>query len=102
MSVFAPFFPAYTSGQSEAVTATAGDITGLPTQSKSLCLTNTGTQTVYVRVTDGADTAVATAADYPVPANTQVIISKGDQTRISHVAPGGAGSTLHVIAGEGL
>lgn len=102
MSIFAPFAPAYTSGQSEAVTATAGDITGLPAQSKSLCLTNIGTQTVYVRVTEGDETAVATAADYPVPANTQVIIGKGYQTRLSHVAPGGAGSTLHVIAGEGL
>lgn len=102
MSIFAPFFPAYGSGQSEAVTATPGDITGLPAQSKSLCLTNTGTQTVYVRVAAGDSTENATSADYPVPANTQVIISKGDQTRISHVAPGGVGSTLHVIAGEGL
>lgn len=102
MAIFAPFFPAYGTGQSEAVTAVAGDITGLLAVSKSLCLTNTGTQTIYVRVTDGADTTAASAADHPVPPNTQQIISKGEQTRIAHIAPGGAGSTLHVICGEGL
>lgn len=102
MSILAPFFPAYTSGQSGAATATAAAFTNLTAQSKSLALTNIGTQVVYVRVTDGADTAVATAADYPIPPNVQVIISKGEQTRISYVAPGGAGSTLHVMAGEGF
>lgn len=99
MSVIATFAPSYTRG----VTVTPGAAsasTAIGRGSKSLCLTNLGITTVFVRVSTGA--SAATAADYPVPAGTQVSISKPqDDDTVSFISPAGAGS-LHIIPGEGF
>lgn len=65
-----------------------------------LCLTNLSSVTCYVRTGDSA--ATATAADYPVPANSQVTIRKyeGD-THIAYITASGT-SSLHVIPGDGM
>lgn len=97
MSALQPFNPAYTSGQVVTPAAAAASIT-INKESKQVCLTNLGANVCYVRVSDVA--VSATTADYPVPAGQQAIITKGDgQTVLSHISA--AGTTLHVITGEG-
>lgn len=97
MQSFAPGFGSgitVTGGAASAAWALRG------ATSTALCLTNTGTATIYVR-TDGP-TAVATIADYPVLSGQQVTITiNADHTHIAYIAPSGA-PTLHVMRGEGF
>lgn len=99
MTVIATFAPSYTKGATVApATGSASTIIGKG--AKSLCLTNLSTVVCYVRVSTGA--ATATAADYPVPANAQVSISKPqDDDTVSYVTAAGT-SSLHIIPGEGF
>lgn len=100
MSVQQPFFPAYGTGKVITTSATATQNLTVPADSKQLCLTATG-NACYVRLTTSDDTSAATTADFLVPVSTPRTISKGpEQTRISVISPGGAG-TLHFIGGEG-
>lgn len=97
MSALQPFNPAYTTGQVVTPAAAAASIT-INGPAKQVCLTNLGVNVCYVRVSDVAISA--TTADYPVPAGQQVLITKGDgQTILSHISA--AGTTLHVMTGEG-
>jgi len=94
------FKPGYGTGSVNAVTATSSSIS-VPENARSLCLSNLGDETVWVRVTDGASTA--TTADYPVLSGQQVTIAKGrPQGTLSMVCDTGLSSSLHVIAGEGF
>ena len=91
------FAPRY--GTNTAVVTGASAAAELGEGSKSILLTNTGSEIVYVRV--GLSNAVATAADYPVLPLTQVSISKfQDDTHIAtfSAAPG----AIQVMAGEGF
>lgn len=99
MTVIAAFAPSYTKGITVAPgVASASSTIGLG--SKSLCLTNLSAVVCYVRVSTGA--ATATAADYPVPPNAQVSISKPqDNDTVSYVTTAGSAS-LHIIPGEGF
>lgn len=98
MTVKAPFAPAYTQGQTVTAAAAAASIT-IGKGAKSICLTNTGSNVGYVRT--GASGIVATAADYPVPAGIQVVISKpDDHDTLSYISA--SGTTLHAIPGEGF
>lgn len=94
------FAPAY--GQGIAVTpgaASANSVFGANVT--SLCITSRNSVECFVRVGTGAALA-ATAADYLVPPNGQVTISKFlDYDRIAYIAPAGGGS-LHIIPGEGF
>ena len=99
MSVEQPIFPAYGTGQLIATNTTAVNVTNLPKDSKQLMLTAIG-QNCYVRVTDSADTSVATVADLLVNTTNFRLISKGELSRLSVVSPGGAGQ-LHVIGCDG-
>lgn len=96
------FGPAYGSGVSVAsVTATSGS-TALGIGSKSIVVTNTGTNNVYVRTGLTGLTAVA-GADYIVLPLSQVSISKPqDHTHVSYVCDTALTSTLHLIPGEGF
>src|SRR5262245_15112562 len=97
MSNITPFCPAYTQGQLVAPAAAAASI-NINKESKQVCLTNLGANVYYVRVSDVAISA--TTADYPAPAGMQLIITKGDgQGILSHISS--AGTSLHVIVGEG-
>lgn len=94
------FKPGYGTGSLNAVTDVSSS-TSIPENARSLCLTNLGGSTVWVRVTDGASTA--TTADYPIVSGSQVSIAKGrPQGTLSMVCNSGTSSTLHVIAGEGF
>ena len=96
-----PIFPSY--GKGVLIVATiANATTTVLQQAKQLCLTNIGTQLIYVRCSFPTDTTAASAADYPVLPNSQQIISKTqEQTLVSFIAPGGAGSSLHIQECEG-
>lgn len=69
-------------------------------RSDSVCVTNLSSVTCYIRT--GNSSAVATTADYPVPANSQVTIRKfQEDTHIAYITAAG-NSSLHVIIGDGM
>ena len=94
------FKPGYGTGSLNAVTDASSSVS-IPENARSLVLSNLGSSTVWVRVTDGASTA--TTSDYPALASQQVSIAKGrPQGTLSMVCNTGDSSTLHVIVGEGF
>ena len=96
MSAQQPSNPAYTSGQVVSPAAGAASIT--LAGNKQVCLTNLGANVCYVRI--GTGTIAATTADYPVPVGAQTVITKAEtDTVLSHISA--AGTTLHVMTGEG-
>jgi hypothetical protein len=94
------FAPAY--GQAIAVApgnTSANSVVGANVT--AICITSRNSVECFVRVGTGAGLA-ATTADYLVPPNGQVTISKFlDYDRIAYIAPAGGGS-LHIIPGEGF
>lgn len=96
IETFAPAF-----GRGFAVTpgnTTAS--TTLPVATETLCITSRNSVECFIRV--GTGTIAATTADYLVPPNGQVSISKNrDYDKIAYIAPAGGGS-LHIIPGEGF
>jgi len=94
------FAPAY--GQGFAVSPGAASANSLvPKTTTTLCVTSRNSVECFVRVGTGAGLA-ATTADYLVPPNGQVTISKfRDYDRVAYIAPAGGGS-LHIIPGEGF
>lgn len=97
MSVLAPFNPAYTQGQTVNSAAVAASI-AVNASAKQLTITNLGNNVAYIRT--GTGTIAATTADMPILPGTQVSLTKGEmQDVLSHISA--AGTTLHVIPGEG-
>jgi hypothetical protein len=101
MTVMATFNPAWGSGTTASVTATSGNVLrGLG--SKSLCLTNLGTDVAYVRTGVGSS-LTATTADYPVLPGSQVSITKGmDDNYVAYICAATESTSLHIMAGEGF
>ncbi len=98
MSVLQTLNPAYGKGITGSVTGTSA-ASEIGFGHKTLCLTNLGAETVYVRV--GLSGVVATTSDYPVLSGTQVTITKDqDHTHIAYKT--GTASSLHIIPGEGF
>ena len=97
MNLLEPFIPNYGSG----VTLTAGAAsltTPLNADSKSICITNLGSNVAYVRI--GGSASVATTADYPVLPFSQVILTKVMMhDTLAYISASGA--SLHVMNGEG-
>jgi hypothetical protein len=93
------FAPAY----GQAIVVTPGNTSGsssIPVNTTSLCITSRNSVECFIRV--GTGTITATTADYLVPPNGQVSISKfRDYDKIAYIAPAGGGS-LHIIPGEGF
>jgi len=99
MTVLASFNPRYGSGVTVAP-GVASASSALPVGDKSVCLTNLGSVTCFVRV--GASGVVATAADYTVPPSAQVVITKfQDHSDIAYITAAGTAS-LHIMTGEGF
>ena len=97
MSVLAPINPAYTQGQIVAAAAVAASVS-VNKAAKQIAVTNLGGNIAYVRT--GTGTIAATTADMPILPGTQVTLTKGDnQETFSYISA--AGTTLHVIPGEG-
>lgn len=98
MTTQQPFCPHYGSGVTVSVTSTSAQTT-LPTGTSSVCITSKNTVLCYVRV--GVSGVVATTADYPVPPNQQVVLTRDlDHTTIACIAPAGGGD-LHIMVGSG-
>lgn len=99
MATISTFYPAFKSGKSISATATTARAE-LGTETGSLCLTNTGTDTVYVAL--GDSTIEAAATDYPVLGTSQVSIGRDPRaTYVAAICPTGT-ATLKVISGEGM
>jgi hypothetical protein len=99
MTIKQPFAPSYGSGQTVTPAAAAATITLTP-GSKQLMLTNLGAAVCYVRIGQGS-VANASTVDFPIPPNFQVPITKSsDADKLSHISA--AGTTLHIINGEGF
>ena len=97
MSILAPINPAYTQGQIVAAAAVAASVS-VNKAAKQIAVTNLGSNIAYVRT--GTGTIAATTADMPILPGTQVTLTKGDnQETFSYISA--AGTTLHVIPGEG-
>jgi hypothetical protein len=80
-------------------TSSSSDAVGL--NSRVICVTNQdGTDGVYVR--SGDSTVVATSADYYLPANGSVTLTKNPAD--THVACISVANTpaVHIIAGQGV
>ena len=98
MSIFAPFNPAYTSGQTKTSAALAASFS-VAAGTNQVCITNTGSYIAYVRI--GVGSFAATTEDYPVPSGAQVVLTKAqDDTVVSHISA--SGTTLHFICGNGF
>jgi hypothetical protein len=97
MTARAPFSPHFGVAQTIAVTTTSQSVT-IGRENKNLCLSNTGAAVCYVRT--GTGVQAATAADYAVLPNSQVVITKDHESDTLGVI-GVAATTLHVIPGEG-
>lgn len=93
------FSPAY--GQALVVApGNTSATSSIPVNTTSLCITSRNSVECFIRV--GTGTIAATTADYLVPPNGQVSISKNrDFDKIAYIAPAGGGS-LHIIPGEGF
>lgn len=96
MSLLQPVSPDYGTGLTIVTGATADCVLA---PGKQVILTNLGANTVYFRVSD--DARPCTAADYPIPAGTQVTISKG-QDQIRGVSFSVGAGSLHVMTGDGF
>lgn len=97
MSVLSPINPSYTQGQTVAAAAVAASV-AVNKSAKQIAVTNLGLNVAYVRT--GTGVIAATAADMPILPGTQVTLTKGDnQETFSYISA--AGTTLHVIPGEG-
>ena len=93
------FAPKYDSGQTITTGASSPITYSKGLGSKSLVLTNLGSEVVYVRISNDTGLA-ATIADYPILPLTQVSISKFEDDAVLDTFSAAAGS-LHVMAGEG-
>lgn len=93
-----PFAPHFGTNRVLTPAATSASIP-ISTEDKNVYLLNTGPNICYVRIGTGAQTA--TTADFPVPVNEPMVLSKGqgDDT-LAHISA--TGTTLNVMTGEGF
>ena len=98
MAIDTTFNPAY--GRGVVVTPAASSArTALGRGSKSIVVTNSGAGLCYVATGDSSVTA--SDADYPVLPSQQVSLGKfQDDTHVAYISADG--TTLHIIAGEGM
>ncbi len=94
-----PFSPAYGRGTTVAP-ASVSAVSQVGGNTQTLCLTNLGAYTAYIRCAED-NSAVATAADYPIPPGMQVVITKPrEYTFVAYYAA--TTTSLHVMPGEGF
>lgn len=98
MAIDTTFNPAYGRGVVVSPAATTAS-SELGRGSKSLVVTNLGAAVCYVR--SGDSTVTASTADYPVLSGQQVSLGKfQDDTHVAYISADG--TSLHIIAGEGM
>ena len=82
-----------------AVTATSQAL-ALTAGTGNVMLTNTGSQTVFIKLGDSAIT-VTVANGYPLLANSTQSFTKGSATHCAAIAAA-TGSTMYATSGEGV
>lgn len=93
-----PFSPVYGSGVSVTATSSSQSAT-IQDGSIGVVVTNTGTNLAYVNLSPNG--GAATSADYLVLPSSQVVLPRSDEvTSFRYISP--AGTTLHVICGQGF
>lgn len=98
MAINTSFNPAYGRGVVVSPGATTAS-SEIGVGSKSIVLTNLGDNVCYVR--SGSSAVTATTADYPVLSGQQVSLGKfQDDTHVAYISADG--TSLHIIAGEGM
>lgn len=98
MATQQPFCPHYGSGITVAPGASTASST-IQTGTSSVCITSKNAVLCYVRV--GAPGVTATTADYPVPPNQQITITRDiNHNTIAYIAPAGGGD-LQIMVGSG-
>lgn len=98
MALTTTFNPAYGTGV-EVAPAASSAATEIGFGSQSIVVTNLGSSVAYVRC--GLSTVAASTADYPVLGGQQVSLTKfQDHTHVAYISA--AGTSLHIIAGEGM
>ena len=102
MAVMQSFAPGYGTGVSVTATTTTA-ASALPgATSTALCLTNSGTNVVYVRTGISTTGLTATAADYPVLGGQQAVITINSDHKAFACLAAASTSDLHVMRGEGF
>lgn len=97
MNADLPFTPIYESAQSVSTSASVAVIS-VPKGSKALCVTNTGSVHITIRV--GLTDAIQNEG-YLLLAGSQVIIAKpANESRLTAIST--SESMLHVVAGRGI
>lgn len=91
-------FSPFTTGANLAVTTTSASVTIAPSAGQNLRLTNTGSETVFIRITSGASTA--TINDLAIPSNQSIILSAQNTTTLSAICAT-TSSTLNYVIGNG-
>lgn len=109
MTILASFQPSYGKGITETATTTSASYTidGAATTygggNKSVVVTNQGgTNGVYVRLGNSAATVTATDADYYIPPNAQVTLTKAETDNTIAFLAAAATTAVHAIPGEGF
>lgn len=93
------FRPAY--GQGVEVSVTDVNTSTSFATPKSVVLTNIGSNTAYVSITNGA--SVASVSDYPLLAGSQVVLdSSSDDDNVNLICKSGLSTTVHFIGGMGM
>jgi hypothetical protein len=107
MSVLQAFNPSYGTGITESATTSSTPYTIDPNVAKfgggckAAVVTNQGgTNGVYFHI--GTGTVVATYADYYLPPNSQVCVTKDEQHDKIALLAAASTSAIHVIVGEGF
>lgn len=93
--------PNYDAANRVTVTATAQTVTNASWDNNpTIILSNIGTAWVYVHLGEGA--VATTTKGYPIPPNTQQIITKGEHVQTLSAIASGVGSDLHIMVGNGV
>lgn len=99
------FTPHYGSTVSATSSAGATSVNVQP-GARALLITNVGTRLVFVRVRNASAPGTASAADLPIPANTQRVIAKASADSVANgesvvsIFSDGAGSTVYITSGS--
>lgn len=105
MTIRAAFQPAYGTGVSDTATSPSTSFTvDSATKrsgggSKAVCVTNTGSIAMYVKV--GTGTITASAADHIILPGTKEVLAKAETDDKIAVFTATSSTTFHAIAGEG-
>ena len=97
MAILAPFQPRFGAGVVVSPAAASAN-SAIGKGNKQIHFANLTSAVCYVSI--GYSGLTASTADFPIPGNTTRVLSKDeDMTHVAYISA--AGTTLHIIPGEG-